>query len=136
MNIPELTPLLIVKLVAKGLVRDAAELYRLRIAEIAAVDGMTKESAKQLFDSLTASQSREAWRLLYGLSIPKLRPEDAQALCSRFSSVDNVFGASADRLMQAGVSQETAHSIVHWNTDGVNRRMVKRLFKARLNFKA
>ena len=39
--------------------------------------------------------------------------------------------------MQAeGIGEKTARSIVHWNSDSVNRKLVKRLFKAGLNFKA
>ena len=53
-----------------------------------------------------------------------------------FTSVDNVFAASVERLMQAdGVSEAVARSVVQWHSDSVNRRLVKRLFKAGLNFK-
>ena len=124
-------------LVGQGLVRDVAELYRLKLGEIAALPGMNPESARKFFDAITASQKREAWRLLFGLSIPLVSEVEAQSLCKQFGSVDNVFAASAQRLMQApGVSEAAARSVIHWHSDNVNRRLVKRLFKAGLNFKA
>jgi DNA ligase (NAD+) len=137
MRIPDCDAALIAKLVSRGLVRDVAELYRLKVAEIAAVEGMNQESARRIFDALTESQKQDGWRTLYGLSIPQLTPGEAKSLCRHFRSVDNVFAASADRLVQAeGVRAETARSIVHWHGDNVNRRLVKRLFKAGVNFKA
>ena len=128
---------LVAQLVSHGLARDAAELYRIKAAELAALPGMDKPSAQNFFDALTASQKRAAWRTLYGLDIPNITPDAARALCRHFASVDNVFAASVERLMQAeGVSEAAARSLVHWHSDSVNRRLVKRLFKAGVNFKA
>ncbi len=127
----------VVTLVGKGLVRDVAELYRLRVPEIAALPGVDKGSAQKIFNAITASQKRAAWRLLFGLSIPLVGEAQARSLCEHFKAVDNVFAASVERLIQAdGVSKAVAHSIVQWHSDGVNRRLVRRLFKAGLNFKA
>jgi DNA ligase (NAD+) len=137
MDIPGGDAAFVAILVSKGLVRDVAELYRLRIAEIAALPSMNGDSAKQFFDAITASQKREAWRLLFGLSIPLVGEAESKSLCKHFGSVDNVFAASADRLMKAdGISEAAARSVVHWHSDNVNRKLVKRLFKAGLNFKS
>jgi DNA ligase (NAD+) len=136
LNIAGVDAGLVAKLVGNGLARDVAELYRLKAGEIAAVEGMDTASAKFIFDAIVASRKREAWRLLFGLGIPRLSPTEAQALCRHFGSVDSVFAASVERLMQAeGVSAETARGISLWHGDGVNRRLVRRLFKAGLNFK-
>lgn len=128
---------LVAKLVGAGLVRDVAELYRLKVAEVAGLEGMDRNSAQNFCNAIAASRKREAWRLLLGLDIPHVIGAAAQSLCRHFGSVDNVFAAGRERLSQAeGVSTEAAHSINHWYSDGVNRRLIKRLFKAGLNFKA
>jgi DNA ligase (NAD+) len=136
MDIPGADASMIAKLVAKGLVRDVAELYRLKLAEIASIEGVNLDSARQLFDAIAVSRSREPWRLLFGLSIPWVASTDAQKLCEHFKAVDNVFAASVERLTRAGVSEETARSIVHWHSDSVNRKLVKRLIQAGLHSKA
>ncbi|HEY9510031.1 MAG TPA: helix-hairpin-helix domain-containing protein [Verrucomicrobiae bacterium] len=135
MNIPGADASMIAKLIANGLVRDVAELYRLKLAEITAIEGMNQNSARELFDAIAASRMREPWRFLFGLSIPSLSSSDAQKLCEHFRSVDNVFAASVERLTQAGIGEATARSIVHWHSDRVNRKLVKRLFKVGLNSK-
>ena len=128
---------LVAKLVGAGLVRDAAELYRLKVAEIAGLEGVDKNSAKNFVDAIAASRRHEAWRLLFGLDIPCVSVAEAQSFCRHFGSVDNVFAAGVERLRQAeGVSAEAARSLHHWHSDSVNRRLVRRLFKAGLNFKA
>lgn len=124
-------------LVGHGLVRDVAELYRLRVAELAALPGMDKNSAQNFFDAITTSQKRAAWRVLYGLDIPHVGAAEARSLCRHFAAVDNVFAASVERLKQAeGVSETVARSLVQWHSDGVNRRLVRRLYKAGVNFKS
>lgn len=128
---------LVAQLISHGLARDAAELYRIKIAELAALPGMDKLSAQTFFDALTASQKRAAWRTLYGLDIPNVTPDEAKSLCRHFASVDNIFAASVERLMRAeGVSAAAARSLVHWHSDSVNRRFLKRLYKAGVNFKS
>lgn len=122
-------------LVARGLVRDVAELYRLKASEIAGLPGMTQAAAKEFFDAITASMKREGWRVLFGLNIPGVTQPEAKLLCEKFGSVDNVFAAGAERLMQTpGVSETAARGIVHWHGDSVNRKLVKRLARLGVNF--
>ena len=127
---------LVKQLVNRGLVRDGAEFYRLKVAEIAALEGLTKDRAQQIFDSITASQKREAWRVLFGLGIPKIGAAEAQLLCRHFASLDALFAAGGERLMQmAGVTEIMARSLTHWSGDPVNRKLLRRLEKAGVNFK-
>lgn len=137
MDIPGGDEKLVALLVERGLARDVAELYRVKVKELAALDGMDKVSAQKFFDAITASMKRDAWRVLFGLNIPLVGAAEAQALGKGFSSVDAVFAVSVPQLMQdAGVSEAAAESIVHWHGDSVNRKLVKRLFKWGVNFKS
>jgi DNA ligase (NAD+) len=128
---------LVAQLVGHGLARDVAELYRLRIAEIAALPGMDKNSARNFFDAVAASKKREAWRALIGLSIPQVGVEEAKSLCRHFTDVDNALAADVERLMKAdGISENVARSVAQWHSDSVNGRLVKRLDKAGVNLKS
>ena len=137
MDIPGGDAAFVEVLVGNGLVRDVAELYRLKVREIAALPGMNKNSAQKFFDAITTSRKRDAWRVLFGLKIPQVGADEAKSLCRHFTLVDNVFAASAERLMEAdGVSEVVAGSIVDWHGDSVNRKLVERLYKAGVNFKS
>jgi DNA ligase (NAD+) len=128
---------LVALLVQRGLVRDVAELYRLRVKELAALPGMDKDSAQKFFDAITASMKREAWRVLYGLGIPEIGATEAQQLCQHFNTLDALFATGRERLMKlAGVTEAMARSLTHWQGDPVNRKLLRRLEKAGVNFKS
>ena len=104
--------------------------------ELAALPGMDKESAQKFFDAITASMKREAWRVLFGLGIPNIGAAEAQLLCQHFATLDALFATGRERLMKlAGVTEVMARSLTHWYGDPVNRKLVRRLEKAGVNFK-
>jgi len=136
MNIQGCDAALVKQLVRQGLVRDTAEFYRLKLAEIAALDGMTKDRAKQIFDAIAASRKREAWRLLLGLGIDGIGPAEAQALCRQFPTLDAVFATGCERLAKLeGITETVARNLTCWYGDPVNRRLVRRLEKLGVNSK-
>jgi len=136
MDIPGFDPALVERLVNRGLVRDAADFYRLKVGEIAALPGQSQISARKLFEALTASLQREAWRVLVGLGIPHIGVGEAQALCKPFASLEDLFALGSDRLVeQTGVTDRVARSLTRWYGDGVNRRLLRRLAKAGVNCK-
>jgi len=136
MDLPDCDAALVTQLVNQGLVRDAAEFYRLKLGEIAALEGVTKDKAQRIFDSITASMKREAWRVLFGLGIPNIGTAEAQALCKHFRSLDALFAVGRERLMQLeGVTEIASRSVTHWYGDPVNRKLVRRLEKIGVNFK-
>jgi DNA ligase (NAD+) len=127
---------LVAQLVNHGLVRDAAEFYQLKLPEIAALDGMDATQARALWDAIAASKQREAWRVLFGLGIPNIGAAEAQTLCKHFASLEDLFPTGREPLAQLdGVTEVMARSVTHWYGDPVNRKLVRRLAKAGVNFK-
>lgn len=126
---------LVAQLVQRGLVRDAAEFYRLKIAELASLEGYDLTKARPLWEVIQASKQREAWRVLFGLGIPNLGAAEAQTLCRHFMSLGDVFAMGRERLAKLeGVPETVVRSLTHWRGDPVNRRLVRRLAKAGINF--
>ena len=100
------------------------------------MDGMSKESAQKFFDAITASLKREAWRALFGLGIPNMGAVEAQTLCKHFATLEDLFATGCDKLEKLnGVTEVIARSLTHWYGDPVNRKLVRRLAKAGVNFK-
>jgi DNA ligase (NAD+) len=122
-------------LVGSGLVLDVADLYRLRLAEVAGVEEKGSGFARELMEGLAASKTRELWRLIFGLGIPGVDRGTAQALAGAWPALDDLLGAGRDQLVQVGgVSSRAADNLVQWHGDPRNRRIVKQLRKAGLNF--
>lgn len=127
---------LVAQLVNRGLVRDAAEFYRLKYSEIASLEGIDETKSRALWDAIAASKQRKAWRVLFGLAIPNIGAAEAQTLCKHFVSLEDLFAMGRERLLRLdGVTEVMARSVTHWYGDPVNRKLVKRLEKAGVNFK-
>jgi DNA ligase (NAD+) len=128
---------LVGQLVERGLVRDPADLYRLKLEEVAGLERMGKKSAANFLAGVEASKQRDLWRLLFGLGILHVGAGVAKAVARRFASLDEVLAASQDELTRVDdVGEAIATSLVRWHGDPRNRDLVERLRKAGLNFQS
>ncbi len=120
-----------------GLVRDVAELYRLKLDELANLERMGEKSAKNFLDGLEASKGRDLWRVLFGLGILHVGSGAAKSLGRAFADLDEVFAAGPARLAEAeDIGEVIARSIAQWHDDARNRDLIERLRKAGVNFKS
>ncbi len=123
------------QLVKSGLVTNVAELYSLSLAEVSNLERMGEKSARNFLEGVEASKKRDLWRLLYGLGILHVGAGVAKALGRGFATLDDIFAASVERLLECDdVGEVIAQSIVQWYGDSRNRSLIERLRKAGLNF--
>ncbi len=128
---------LVAQLVKSGLVLDVADLYRLKVSELAALERMGEKSARNFLDGVQASKHRELWRLIFGLGILHVGAGVAKALSRAFATLDDLFAANVDQLTQIeDVGEVIARSIVRWYEDPRNRKLIGRLRAAGLNFQS
>jgi len=128
---------LVAQLVKNGLVLDVADLYRLKLDELANLERMGEKSARNFLDGVAASKSRDMWRVLYGLGILHVGAGVAKAIGRSYPDLDAVFAAGVDQLYETDdVGEVIADSIVQWYGDPRNRQLIDRLRKADLNFKS
>jgi DNA ligase (NAD+) len=123
--------------VGSGLVRDVADLYSLKLGEVAGLERMGEKSAQNFLDGVTASKSRDMWRVLYGLGILHVGAGVAKALGRCFETLDDLFAAGPEQLTDCeDVGEVIARSIVQWHGDHRNRKLLERLGKVGMNFKS
>lgn len=135
MDIEGAGEVLVAQLVGRGLVRDVADLYRLRLDEVAALERMGEKSARNFLDGVEASKGRDLWRLLFGLGILHVGAGVAKSIARHFATLDDLAQATQERLTQTeDVGEVIAASVVQWFNDGENRRLIERLRQAGLNF--
>jgi len=128
---------LVRQLVQSGLVRDVADLYSLKLSDVAGLERMGEKSARNFLDGVEASKQRDLWRLLFGLGILHVGAGVAKALGRGFVSLDDVFAAGVDQLTGCeDVGEVIAQSVVQWHGDPRNRKLIERLRQAGLNFKS
>jgi DNA ligase (NAD+) len=124
-------------MVKSSLAKDVADLYRLKLDEIANLERMGEKSARNFLDGIGGSKSRDMWRVLYGLGILHVGAGVAKALGRSFTDLDAVFAASFDQLTGTeDVGEVIADSIVQWYAEPRNRQLIERLRNAGINFQS
>jgi DNA ligase (NAD+) len=137
MDIVGLGMRIVEKLIEAGKVRDVADIYMLKRADI--LEAVTKKDRKtekdppgkiadNLLASIEASKSRSLGRLIAALGIRGVGDVSASDLARHFVDLDTLAKASADDLQQiAGVGPSIAESIAEWFSRPVNKNVVKKL---------
>jgi DNA ligase (NAD+) len=85
-------------LVASGLVKTVADLYKLTEAQLLTLPRTGKKSAQNLLNGIESSKTRGLGRLLGGLSIPTIGEEMGPLLARKFPSLDSILAAKEDQL--------------------------------------
>ena len=125
------------QLVAKNLVHDVSDLYRLTTKEIVELERMGPKSAENLVREIDASRSLEFWRLLFGIGIRHVGERTAQILARHFGSVERLEQASLEELERVHeVGPKLAESIHQFFKEPQNRALVERLRSAGLPMKS
>lgn len=128
---------LVGQLVASGLVRDVADLYKLTLDELMGLDRMGEKSAQNFLDGVNASKSRDLWRIIFGLGILHVGAGVAKSLGRNFASMDDLAGASFNQLTGIeDVGEVIARSLFAWFADNRNRQLIERLRKAGVNMQS
>ena len=94
MNITGLGPSIVEKLFAANLVKDVADIYRLKEDDFLLLEGVKEKSASKLYQAIQASKEKSAEKLLFGLGIRHVGSKASQLLLQHFHSIENL--AQAD----------------------------------------
>ncbi|MGH9007738.1 MAG: helix-hairpin-helix domain-containing protein, partial [Acidimicrobiales bacterium] len=123
----------VVQLVQAGLIADPADLYRLKLAPLVALEGLGELSASNLLGAIEASKGQPLSRLLVALGIRHVGPTVARALAGSFGSLAALRTGSADALAAVdGVGRVIADSVVEFLSNEANAHVLDRLVEAGL----
>ena len=98
MNITGLGPSIVEKLFAANLVKDVADIYRLKEDEFLLLEGIKEKSASKLYQAIQASKENSAEKLLFGLGIRHVGSKASQLLLQHFHSIENLAQADPDEV--------------------------------------
>lgn len=98
MNIEHLGESLVDQLADAKLVKTFADIYRLKYADVVALERMGEKSAANVMESIEASRQRSLDRLLAGLGIRHVGNATARDLANHFGSLDALAAASIETL--------------------------------------
>ena len=98
MNITGLGPSIVEKLFAVNLVKDVADIYRLKEEDFLLLEGVKEKSASKLYQAIQASKENSAEKLLFGLGIRHVGSKASQLLLQHFYSIENLAQADPEEV--------------------------------------
>ena len=131
MDIDGLGQKLIEQLVDKKLVKDFADLYHLRLEEIANLERMGEKSAQNLLDEIEKSKQTTLPRFLYALGIPLVGEHLAQVVAEHFGGLEALMAADEESLTEINeIGPQVARSLRTFFDNPQNREVIRRLREA------
>jgi DNA ligase (NAD+) len=131
MDIDGLGEKIVDQLVEKGMVKDVADLYALKLEEVAELERMGEKSAQNLLDEIAASKKNPLSRLIFALGIQFVGERTGQLLAEHFSTLEEFAAAKEEDLENvAEVGPKVAGSITEFFSEPANRNLIKKLHKA------
>ena len=128
MDIEGLGDVLVEKLVDLNLIKDVADVYSLKLEQVAELERMAKKSATNLMNQIAASKERALHRLIYGLDIRHVGERYAKILARHFRSIENLQKATVEELdLIHEIGLAVAMSVFNWINDPRNLDLVERL---------
>ena len=98
MNITGLGPSIVEKLFAANLVKDVADIYRLKEEDFLLLEGVKERSAAKLYQAIQTSKDNSAEKLLFGLGIRHVGSKASRLLLQHFHSIENLAQADPEEV--------------------------------------
>jgi DNA ligase (NAD+) len=130
MDIEGLGSKLVDQLVDQGLVKDAADLYRLEVESLAGLDRMGEKSATKIAAAMERSKATTLQRFLFALGIRDVGEATAESLARHFRSVDRLRQASVAEIEEVpDVGPVTAAHVHAFLSERRNARVIDLLLE-------
>ena len=123
------------QLVDSGMVRTPADLFRLDIAGLAALERMGEKAAANLLQAISQSRNTTLARFIYALGIRNVGESTARDLAAHFRGIDALMNADEQRLQQVcDVGPVVAQSASAFFAERHNRDVIAELLNAGISF--
>ena len=133
MNIDGMGEALVNQLTERGLLKDVADIYKLKKRDLLSLERFADKSAQNIVDEIENSKKLPLERVIYGLGMRFVGERTAQFLAEHFGSMEALERASQEQLQDVNeVGPRIAASIVEFFNLPANRKLVERLRAAGL----
>ncbi|MEJ7575539.1 MAG: NAD-dependent DNA ligase LigA [Pyrinomonadaceae bacterium] len=128
MRIEGLGEALAEQLIAKKIVGDVADIYNLKVEDVAALERRAEKSATNLLAQIERSKTRDLNNLIFGLGLRHVGERTAGILARNFRSLERLAATSVEELDAVHeIGLTVAESVRDWFDDPTNGRLCERL---------
>ncbi len=137
MNIKGLGYSIIEEFLNRGLIKNIADLYTLKLEDIKTLKKDGKKFAQNLIDAINESKSNDLYRLINALGIRHVGVKGAKSLAKRFKTMDNLMNASYEELLNVDDTGEiTAQAIYEFFAQEQTIDLIEKLKSAGVNMES
>ena len=136
MNIMGLGDSIIEEFLNRKMINNIADLYTLKLEDIASLKKNGQKFAQNLIDSINKSKSNEFYRIINGLGIRHIGVKAAKSLAKSFKNIDNLMNASeADLLQIDDMGEIMAASVYDFFNQEQTKDLIEKLKSYGVNMK-
>jgi DNA ligase (NAD+) len=119
----------------EGLLRTAADYYRLTETQLVALEGFGALSAQNVLNAIERSKERPFAKVLFGLGIEEVGEVTARNLALRFRDIDTLLSASVQSISGTpGIGEKMANTIRRQLDEPRLRELIRELRGLGLRF--
>ena len=134
MNIDGLGEKVIEQLIDKGFISNIADIYALKLEDIASLKKDGKKFAENLINAINTSKDNNLDRLINALGIEQVGAKSAKILAKRFKSMDDLANADYETLTFVDdIGEITANSIREFFMQEQTKDLINKLKVAGVN---
>ena len=128
MNIESLGPETVDDYFQKGLIRNFADLYDIKVQDIDGAMGTRAKSAKKIVEGIAATANVPFERVVFAIGIRFVGETTAKLLARKFKSMDALANADMRQLLEVeGVGEVIANSVMDFFSSDENKKILERL---------
>lgn len=128
---------IIEQLLDRKIINNIADIYSLKLEDVASLKKNGKKFAQNLIDAIEKSKSNDLFKLITGLGIRHIGAKSAKNLARKFRTMDNLMNASIEELsVQNDVGEITAKSIYEFFREEQSIDLINKLKLAGVNMES
>ncbi len=128
MDIEGLGTAVLETLVKENLIRNAADIYLLKVSDIAKIERMGEKSGENLVNAINKSKENDLSKLVYALGIRHIGQKAAKLLSDRFGNIESIISASVEEISSIdGFGEIMAQSVVEFFSHKESIDLIERL---------
>lgn len=137
MDIDGLGYSIIEQLIDNELIKGIADIYTLKLEDIASLKKNGKKFAQNLIDSINDSKNNDLFKLITALGIRHVGSKLAKSLAKKYRNIDDLMNASLEELsMQNDVGEKTAASIYEFFKQDQTIDLINKLKQSGVNMQS
>ena len=134
MNIMGLGGKILGQLLAKGFIKDPADLYYLTEEDFLQLDNTKEKSASKYYKAIQGSKDNSLERLIFGLGIRHVGAKAAQLLAQTFETMSALQVATSEQIESIdGIGGMISQSVVSYFAQSEQLDLIQRLIEADVN---